>query len=244
MKPYQTDEGKEGQVQRMFDGIAPHYDLLNRLLSLGIDRGWRRKAVRAVVRFLGVSSNSNILDVATGTGDMAVALARAVPGSQVVGVDISEGMLEVGRKKVARAGLSDRITLSQGDTAGLGSDEQKFDAATAAFGVRNFEDLAAGIAGMHRALRPGGMIAVLEFSTPRNRLFGAMYRLYFHRVLPLVGGWISGDAKAYRYLPGSVDEFPAPPYFVALLEHTGFTDCRARSLTGGVAYLYTGIKKG
>jgi demethylmenaquinone methyltransferase/2-methoxy-6-polyprenyl-1,4-benzoquinol methylase len=245
MKPYADNDPKGGQVRRMFDFIAPRYDMLNRLLSLGIDQGWRRRAVRCVVRHMDGNEasvgNPGILDVATGTGDMAIELARAMPRARITGVDISEGMLAVGREKIARARFSDRATLVRGDAAGLAS--EGFDIVTAAFGVRNFEDLQKGIEGMRRALRPGGMIAILEFSTPRNRLFGALYRFYFHRVLPLVGGWVSGDGKAYRYLPLSVEEFPSPDDFLRLLENNGFADCRASPLTFGVAQLYIGFAR-
>ncbi len=239
MKPYNHQEAKASQVRRMFDAIAPRYDLLNHLLSLGIDRGWRRRTVKAV----GDAAPQLILDVATGTGDLAIALAKAIPQARITGADISEGMIEVGRQKVERLGLGAKVALTPGDASDLPFGEGSYDAVTAAFGVRNFEDLQAGIAGMHRVMRRGGTLAILEFSTPRSKVFGALYNFYFHKILPLVGGWISGDKRAYAYLPSSVREFPSPGEFSELIARTGFTNVRARSLTGGVAYLYTAIKE-
>lgn len=218
----------------MFDGIAPRYDLLNHLLSLGIDRGWRRKAVKAVC----AGDPARVLDVATGTGDLAIAIAHALPGVEVTGIDLSEQMLSIGAKKAA--GFP--ITLQTGDACALSFDDGSFDAVSAAFGVRNFEDVERGVGEMARVLRPGGSMVVLEFSTPRNGLFAGLFRCYFHRLLPAIGGMISGDRNAYRYLPESVDGFPAPDEFLKLMERAGITNGRARRLTGGIACLYTGVK--
>ena len=238
----------------MFDGIARRYDLLNHLLSLGVDRGWRRRVVRAVR----AERPRSVLDMATGTADLAIMLAKSCPGARVVGVDLSERMLAVGRSKVERESLSERIELVQGDAESAAYGREAFDAATVAFGVRNFEHLELGLQEMYRvlktggkviilggltglfsALRPGGKLFVLEFGMPRGRIFGTVYRFYFHRVLPRLGGWVSRDGKAYSYLPRSVDEFPYGEAFVRLLAEAGFEDCDCRNLFGGVAQIYT-----
>ncbi len=239
MKPYDDQSAKSSQVRTMFDRIAPRYDLLNHLLSLGVDRGWRRRVVRALRR----DSPRTVLDVATGTGDLAIQTARSIPGARVTGVDLSPEMAAIGERKVARQGLAERVEIAVGDASALNFADRTFDAVTCAFGVRNFEDLEGGLREMCRVLRPGGRMAILEFSTPRSKIFAAVYRFYFHRVLPAVGGVISGDRQAYRYLPSSVDEFPAPDEFLAMMRRAGFGDCRTRALSGGIAHLHTGIAK-
>lgn len=223
----------------MFDAIAWRYDLLNRLLSLGIDRSWRRRLVRELAR----SGALRILDVATGTADLAIMAARGIPGARISGVDLSEGMLAIGRQKVERAGLSDRISLSVGDAEALEWADGTFDAVTVAFGVRNFESLEKGIAQIARVLRPGGSLFVLEFGRPRNRLFGALYRFYFHRILPVLGGLLSKDRSAYTYLPRSVDEFPYGERFARIVTESGFSDCEVRDLMTGVAQIYRASKR-
>lgn len=239
MKPYNLTEPKKKQVHTMFDSIAPHYDMLNHLLSLGIDRRWRRR----VVGELRPSAPQRILDVATGTGDLAVALAGMSPQVQVTGVDLSEEMIAVARRKVEACGLDGRISLESGDAEALPFDDGAFDAATAAFGVRNFSDIAKGLGEMTRTLRSGGVLAVLELSRPDGKIFGTLFRFYFHRILPAVGGLISRDRAAYRYLPSSVDEFPAPDRFLAMMTEAGLDGCRTVPLTFGVAYIYIGIKR-
>lgn len=223
----------------MFDNIAPAYDRLNHILSLGIDRRWRS----AVVRHLRISGARKILDVATGTGDLAIALAKGIPQAKITGIDLSEQMIRVGESKVSSRGLDGRITLQMADVEHLPFGSGEFDAVTVAFGVRNFENIPEGLAQMGRVLRGGGELVVLEFSTPRNKIFGAMYRFYFHRVLPLIGGLLSKDRKAYRYLPESVDEFPPVSRFLELMGEAGFSDCRSRSLFGGVAHIYIGLRR-
>ncbi len=234
---------KKEMVEGMFDDIAPTYDALNHLLSLGVDRGWRRR----VVRMVGAGpACSTILDIATGTGDLAIALAQRAGGGgthgvHVTGVDISERMLALAREKVARRGLAESITLQRGDAEALDFADGAFDAVTVAFGVRNFGDIGAGLRQMRRVLREGGRCYVLEFSEPRVPLFGAVYRFYFHRVLPWLGRIVSRDGAAYSYLPRSVDAFPAPDEFAEMMRQAGFAAVRVRRLTGGVAYIYEGV---
>lgn len=227
--------GKKGEVRAMFDAIAPRYDLLNRLLSMGIDRTWRAAAVRALLE----RRPGRILDVATGTADLAIA-ASAIEDSRVVGVDIAEEMLEVGREKIARLGLADRISLKKGDAERLPFSDRQFDAVTVAFGVRNFEDLGRGLEEMRRVLRPGGIAVVLEFSRPARFPVKQAYDLYSRFVLPLVGRLLSRDDGAYRYLPDSIRAFPDGKAFLDHMQTAGFTDLKARRLTFGIASLYTG----
>ncbi len=236
MKPYENPDGKKQQVRTMFDAIAGRYDTLNHLLSLGIDRCWRKKVIRRVA----ACGPRTILDLATGTGDLALMLAKHCPGAQIRGVDLSGKMLEIAAEKVARAGLTGRISLGQGEAESLAEADRFYDAVTVAFGVRNFEDIPAGLSEISRVLTPGGKLWVLEFGLPGNRLLGSLYRFYFHRVLPWIGGVISRDKKAYRYLPESVDEFPYGAAFSGLMERAGFTEVSCTDLFGGVAQIYEG----
>ena len=238
MKPYNTEQTKKEEVREMFDNIAPKYDLLNHTLSMSIDRIWRRRVVRIVRR----CRPHRILDVATGTGDLAIEMARRIRGVQVLGVDLSEGMLDVARRKVAARGLEERVTLEVGDAETAVAAAGSVDVVTVAFGVRNFGDLGRGLAELSRALRPGGRIVILEFSTPTMPVFGRLYDWYSHRVLPRIGGWLSHDRQAYDYLPRSVDEFPQPEEFLTILAAAGFRDCRARSQSFGIAQIYTAEK--
>ncbi len=238
VKPYNTRSSKKEEVREMFDSIAPRYDLLNHTLSLNVDRWWRRRVVGEVRR----GAPAQILDMATGTGDLAIELARHIPGAHVTGVDLSDRMLAEARRKVAAQGLAERIELHQGD-AEHPTAEACYDAATVAFGVRNFGDLHAGLCGLARAIKPGGKVVILEFSRPRSRLFRALFGFYFCRILPWVGGMVSHDRRAYDYLPASVGEFPSPEAFLAMMGRAGFADCRARSLSGGIAYIYIGVRQ-
>lgn len=239
MKPYNQQQTKKEQVEAMFDNIAPSYDRLNHILSFQIDRLWRNRVVRIVRRH----TPQRILDVATGTGDLAILLARKIKGASVVGVDLSEEMLNVARRKVHSEGLDSRILLEKGDAEGLTTiASDSVDVATVAFGVRNFEDLEGGLREMHRALKPGGKIVVLEFSTPRNRLIRWVYAQYSHRLLPAIGGLISKDKQAYIYLPESVDEFPSPERFSAILERVGFSAVKRYSQSFGIAHIYEATK--
>ena len=226
MKPYDTEQDKKEQVREMFDRIAPAYDRLNHTLSFQIDKLWRRHVVRIVRRM----QPRRILDVATGTGDLALAMARRMRGVQVLGVDLSENMLAEARRKATACGLDERVVLSLGDAERLEVADASVDVVTVAFGVRNFGDLGAGLREIARVLKPGGKVVILEFSTPRNPLFRRVY------------GMISKDRKAYEYLPASVDEFPAPECFMAMMREAGFKDCRARSQSLGIAQIYTGEK--
>lgn len=236
MKPYNTDQTKKEEVREMFDNIAPKYDLLNHTLSVNIDRIWRRRVVNEVRR----AKPRRILDVATGTGDLAIALARRIRDVQVMGVDLSEAMLAVARRKVEARGLDNRIVLERGDAERLDVADASVDAATVAFGVRNFGDLAAGLRELARTIKPGGKVVILEFSRPRNRVFRALYEFYSYKILPRIGGLVSRDKRAYEYLPASVGEFPAPAVFLEMMEKAGFRNCRARSQSFGIAQIYIG----
>ena len=197
MKPYNTEQTKKEEVREMFDNIAPKYDLLNHTLSMSIDRIWRRRVVRIVRR----CRPHRILDVATGTGDLAIEMARRIRGVQVLGVDLSEGMLDVARRKVTARGLDGRVVLDAGDAEHLHVADASVDVATVAFGVRNFGDLEAGLSEIRRSLRSGGHAVILEFSMPRNPLVRRLYGLYSNHVLGPVGGLVSHDREAYDYLP-------------------------------------------
>lgn len=234
--PYSPEGSKREQVERMFDNISPKYDLLNRMLSMGIDQGWRRRVMRLVAK----EPVAHLLDVATGTADLAILASKKVP--KVTGVDISEGMLEHGRTKVTARGLAERITLQRADSAALPFPDATFDAVTVAFGVRNFEELERGIAEMRRVLKPNGRLFVLEFSKPQRTPFRQLFRFYFHNVMPFIGKLVSRDDAAYTYLPKSVDAFPEGPEFLRLMSGTGLRETRSESLTGGVATLYVGRK--
>ncbi len=235
VKPYTAEGSKKEQVERMFDAISPKYDLLNRVFSMGTDQAWRRRVMRLVAE----EPVHHLLDVATGTADLALMAAKQV--DRVTGVDISAGMLAHGREKVAKAHLTDRVQLVQGDAADLPFAESTFDAITVAFGVRNFEDLDRGLRGMLRVLKPGGRLFVLEFSQPKG-LMRPMFRFYFHRMMPLLGRAISKDHAAYSYLPASVEAFPEGKEFENILARCGGREVRSERLTGGIATLYIARK--
>ncbi len=222
-------------VRGMFDAIAERYDLLNRLLSFGVDRRWRRLAAREAL----AKSPARVLDVATGTGDLALLLKRLAPGAEVVGVDFAPEMLKRAQAKAERAGLG--VRFLEADALALPFPDGSFDALTVAFGFRNFADYRRGLAEFFRVLAPGGRAVILEFPPPPKGLWGRIYRLYHRRVLPAVGGWISGRPEAYRYLPESVVRFPPPEELAAMLQAAGFRP-RVRILTGGLAGLFIGDK--
>lgn len=234
--PYNNQKAKKEQVAEMFNNIAVRYDFLNSLLSLGIHRGWRRKAIQ-------IFRHKNprfILDVATGTADFAIECLKARP-EKVIGVDISAGMLEVGRKKVERAGLSKQIELQLVDAEVLPFADNHFDAITVAFGVRNFENLTKGLREMQRVLRPGGDLVVIEFSKPSG-LFSYIYKFYFKYITPAIGRLFSRDSRAYSYLPESVEAFPYGEKFCNILQECGFKNAGFRPLTFGVASVYHATK--
>lgn len=236
--PYKEENtGKKEQVAKMFDNISSRYDFLNHLLSLGIDKGWRKKAI-SLIRPI---NPKQLLDVATGTGDFAIAALTLEP-NKITGVDISAGMLEVGRKKIADRNLNDRIELLIGDSENLPFADSAFDAVTVAFGVRNFENLEKGLQEIYRVLRPGGMLVVLEFSRPRKFPFKQVYNFYFKFVLPKIGRLVSSDKSAYTYLPESVEAFPDGDNFLHVLKNVGFNNTQCRVLTFGVSSIYTGSK--
>lgn len=238
VKPYKEKEsGKKEQVAKMFDNIARRYDFLNHFLSMGIDRLWRRKAVNLLKK----QQPATILDIATGTGDFAIEAMR-IPKVVVKGIDISEGMLEKGREKVERKGLTNRIELRKGDSENLEFATGTFDAITAGFGVRNFENLSKGLREMNRVLKPGGTVCVLEFSKPTTFPVKQIYYFYFTIVLPFLGRIVSKDSSAYTYLPESVYEFPDGELFLKELSNVGFKNPRQIKLSFGIASLYLAEK--
>ncbi len=228
---------KEG-IRKLFDNIAPDYDRLNHILSLNIDKGWRRKAVKELVDTAGPLE---ILDVACGTGDFTIEIAQKAPaGSKVTGIDLSEGMMAIGREKIKAAGVD--AVMVQGDCEELPYNDDTFHRISVGFGVRNFEHLQIGLNEMYRVLTPGGKLVILELSVPSNPIIRWCYKLYFLNILPTIGGWISGDRGAYEYLPASVLKFPAPDKFIPMLQQAGFSKVIHRSLTLGICRMYIGIK--
>ena len=222
----------------MFDRFAWRYDFLNHLFSINIDKIWRRKAAKEL-RGL---SLVKVLDAAAGTADMALTIQKHLKPEHIIGVDISEGMLEIGRQKVKRKGFEQYISLEYGDSEALPFGEQTFDAVTVAFGVRNFEDMEKGLKEMHRVMKNGGKIVILELSIPQNRLVRGIFNFYFFRIMPLVGRLISKDAHAHKYLPNSVQSFPYGTKFKEIMESCGFSEVKIKSLSLGIAYIYTGSK--
>ena len=236
--PYKEEQlGKKEQVAKMFNNISRRYDLLNHLLSLGIDITWRKKAIK----MLKPQNPGLILDIATGTADFAIE-ALALNPQKIIGVDISEGMLAVGRKKIAKMGLEDKIQLQLGDSEKLAFSDNKFDAIIVSFGVRNFENLEKGLEDMYRVLKPGGTTVIVEFSKPTVFPFKQLYTFYFKHVLPLIGRVISKDNVAYSYLPESVQTFPYGDKFLGVLNKIGYKNTVCRPLTFGISSIYTGQK--
>ncbi len=236
--PYKdSSDSKKEQVATMFNNIAPKYDFLNQLLSLGIHKGWRRKAVR----LLAPKKPKTILDIATGTGDFAIEAMKLDP-NKVVGVDISEGMLKLGIEKINKLQLDNKIELKLGDSENLPFPENSFDAITVGFGVRNFEHLEKGVSEIYRVLNQGGTLAVLEFSKPKNFPIKQLYNFYFRYITPTVGKIFSKDASAYSYLPESVNAFPDGEDFLNVLRKAGFKECKTIPLTFGIASIYIGNK--
>ncbi|MEM0961636.1 MAG: bifunctional demethylmenaquinone methyltransferase/2-methoxy-6-polyprenyl-1,4-benzoquinol methylase UbiE [Bacteroidota bacterium] len=236
--PIREAPGKRAHVEAMFDEIAPRYDVLNRVLSFGVDVWWRKQSV-AFLKDALTAPPEEILDVATGTADLAIEALSL--GGTVVGVDISDGMLSGGRVKLADRGLDDRVTLVQGDATDLPFETDRFDGALVAFGVRNFEDLVAGLRGMRRVLKPGAPLVVLEFSHPTTFPVKQGYEFYSRHVLPRVGRAVSGSSEAYEYLPESVAVFPDGEDFLAAMRTAGYDTLALQRLTFGVASLYRGL---
>jgi demethylmenaquinone methyltransferase / 2-methoxy-6-polyprenyl-1,4-benzoquinol methylase len=236
--PYaESPECKKKQVASMFDNIARWYDFLNHFLTLGIDVIWRRKAAACLVQ----AGAQKVLDVATGTADLAIEASKQGVG-YVVGVDISKEMLAIGKNKIEKKQLCHKITLQDGDSEKLIFPDSYFDAVSCAFGVRNFENLQAGLSEIHRVIRPGGKFVMLEFSKPSAFPIKQLYNFYFTSVLPLMGRLFSKDKSAYTYLPQSVQEFPCGSEFTAILKKTGFSSTKARSLSFGIATIYVASK--
>jgi demethylmenaquinone methyltransferase/2-methoxy-6-polyprenyl-1,4-benzoquinol methylase len=237
--PYQEDRtSKKEQVRQMFDRIARHYDFLNHFLSLGIDVQWRKKAIRQLPEL----SSGKILDVATGTGDMAFMIARKFPGVLVTGVDIAEEMLKIAGDKLKRKGLASQVSFATGDSENLTFEDNSFDCITVAFGVRNYENLQKGLQEMYRVVKPGGKVVILEFTKPRTFPFKQIFNGYFKHLLPLIGKLRSKDNRAYRYLYESVQAFPDYDRFSQELMAAGWKNPEFQPLTLGICAIYTASK--
>ncbi|MFI3265601.1 MAG: bifunctional demethylmenaquinone methyltransferase/2-methoxy-6-polyprenyl-1,4-benzoquinol methylase UbiE [Rikenellaceae bacterium] len=251
-KPYSEQENKKSQVRRMFNNIAPNYDFLNRVLSFGIDIHWRKVLVKALKKQVLSSGASafEILDLATGTADLPIMISRKLkkqmPNITIKGVDLSPQMLSYGQIKLdklaSKEPLAKNITLEEGDAEQLRFSAESFDAVTAVFGVRNFGDLEKGVSQIFRVTKNKGQIYILEFGMPENKIIGSLYRLYFLKMLPAIGGLISKDFKAYDYLPKSVETFASKHVFCKILSEVGFSDVKVKSMTFGVANIYYGTK--
>lgn len=238
VNPYGDSRHKSEQVREMFDSIAPAYDFMNRAMTFGIDKLWRRSAVKLLEN----EPHDDILDIATGTGDLAILLARKLDPLSVTGVDLSEGMVEIGRKKVGEAGLDEIIKLGIGDCLQLPFPDESFDCITCAYGVRNFQDLAAGYGEMHRVLRPGGLVVILELSTPRSVFVRPFYNLYTRYIIPTVGRLVSKDVRAYSYLPESIAAVPQGDEMTDIMASAGFRDARHILMTFGTCTIYMARK--
>ncbi|MBR3829786.1 MAG: bifunctional demethylmenaquinone methyltransferase/2-methoxy-6-polyprenyl-1,4-benzoquinol methylase UbiE [Muribaculaceae bacterium] len=238
INPYDNNRAKTEQVKEMFDSIAPAYDFMNRAMTFGIDKLWRAKAVRMIK----AHTPSTILDVATGTGDLAIKLARSLSINKITGIDLSEGMIEIGRRKVTEANLDNVISFTTGDCLNLPFDDNSFDCVTVAYGVRNFEHLDKGYQQMHRVLNNGGMLCVIELSTPTSKIIKPLYNFYTHHIIPFVGRLISKDVRAYSYLPESIAAVPQGNDMLQLMKNAGFKDCKFHSMTFGTCTIYTAIK--
>lgn len=238
IKPYSKDGKKSEQVEQMFDNIAHTYDKLNHALSLGIDRNWRKKAINCLRPY----QPQNIMDVATGTGDFAILAYKELQPEKLIGTDISEGMMDVGRKKVENAGLADKIFFAREDCTSLSFEAECFDAITVAFGIRNFEDLDKGLSEMCRVLKPGGHLVILELTTPDRFPMKQLFTIYSKVVIPLLGKLLSKDKSAYHYLPNTIKVFPQGEIMKDVLTKAGFREVNFNRLTFGICTLYTATK--
>ena len=229
---------KKEKIQAMFDGIAPSYDKLNHIMSLNVDKLWRKKALKEIVD----GTSQQILDVACGTGDSTIAIAKvAGPGSMVTGADISEGMMALVMEKAAHEGVHDRIRLKMADAEAMPFPDDSFHRVTCAFGVRNFEHKELGLKEFHRVLKPGGKAIILELSVPENKTARWFYDLYFMHILPFIGGLVSGNKVAYKYLPASVHAFPKPEAFCTMMQEAGFRNVSFKTFTLGLCRMFIGV---
>ena len=238
IKPYEAGGEKAAQVEAMFDNIAPTYDTLNHRLSWDIDRGWRKKAIRQLEPF----KPQAVLDIATGTGDFAILAAQMLRPQQLIGADISEGMMAVGAEKIAKLGLQDVISFAKEDCLALSYPDESFDAVTAAFGIRNFADLDKGLSEMCRVLRKGGHLSIVELTTPVSFPMKQLFHIYSHTVLPAYGRIISRDQSAYTYLTKTIEAFPQGERMVDILGQAGFQEATFRRLTFGICTMYFATK--
>jgi demethylmenaquinone methyltransferase/2-methoxy-6-polyprenyl-1,4-benzoquinol methylase len=238
VKPYDSNAAKTGQVRDMFDSIAPAYDVMNRMMTFGIDTIWRRKAVDMV----GAYKPRRVLDVATGTGDLAFLINDRLKPESLLGIDLSAGMLAVARQKAAERGVADRVSFAIEDCLSLSLPDNSYDAITVAYGVRNFENLAQGFAEMYRVLSPGGVLCVIELSTPEHFPMRQLYKFYTYTIIPLVGRIVSRDKQAYTYLPRSVAAVAQGEEMLDIFRKAGFKNCRLRRLTFGACTIYLGEK--
>ena len=235
--PYKESLSKKDQVAKMFNNISRRYDFLNQLLSLGIDKMWRKRAISALKPL----KPKTLLDVATGTGEFALESLKLNP-DKIYGIDIADGMLDIGREKILARKVNGTIELLHGDSENIPFKENKFDAVTVAFGVRNFENLKRGLSEILRVLKPGGMVVILEFSKPSSFPFKQVYNFYFRFILPRIGSIVSNDKAAYTYLPKSVEAFPDGEDFLRILHDVGFKNTQCSSLTFGISSIYIGTK--
>lgn len=238
IKPYDKEGDKGAQVEYMFDSIAHSYDLLNHWLSFGIDKHWRRAAIQSLAAY----KPQHILDVATGTGDFALLATRMLHPAQLTGIDISEGMLQVAREKIKKAGLDHIVSFKKDDCLRLSMPDNTFDAVTVAYGIRNFEDLDRGLTEMRRVLRPNGRLAIIELCTPLHFPMKQLFRFYSHVVMPTLGRIISKDKRAYTYLPATMEAFPQGEIMQRILEKAGYKEVRFKRFTFGLSTLYTAKK--
>jgi len=238
IKPYSEEGAKATQVEAMFDNIAPTYDKLNHRLSWNIDRRWRKKAIKHLAPF----APQTMLDIATGTGDFAIMAAQMLKPEKLIGTDISEGMMAVGREKVKQLELEDVITFEKEDCLKLSYADESFDAVTAAFGIRNFADLDKGLSEMCRVLRKGGHLSIVELTTPVSFPMKQLFKVYSHSVLPVYGRLVSKDKSAYKYLMKTIEAFPQGERMVGILKDAGFSEASFKRLTCGICTLYTATK--
>ncbi|MBD5195116.1 MAG: bifunctional demethylmenaquinone methyltransferase/2-methoxy-6-polyprenyl-1,4-benzoquinol methylase UbiE [Bacteroidales bacterium] len=245
VNPYDNRRHKGEQVEEMFDSIAPAYDFMNTAMTMGLHRSWRTKALNAAARLRQHRATNNILDIATGTGDLAFELHKRYPEARIIGVDLSEGMLKIAEKKLENLDESakKKISFEQGDSLDLRFVDNTFDLITVAYGIRNFEHLEKGLKEMERVLRPGGTLCIIELSCPTNPVILKLYNLYSYHLIPTVGRMISGDSRAYRYLPESIAAAPQREALIKLMSEAGFSKCTRKSLTLGVITYYLATKK-